>query len=561
MNTASRLSRADLKHALSSLGTEHVAPDMMLHLLRELERHQLELELQNHELRETQQELEESRSRYADLYDFAPMACLSLDSRACIQELNLAGGTLLRRDRAYLRGQPFAPFVSPRDISRFLTFIRRCSEGESLSTELGLRIDKSRIEVRLHGTPIEGGGPQGRMCRVAILDITELREMQIRLSLAERLATVGTLAGGVAHEINNPLAFVLAQLDLAVRALQRPGSEATGSGASEDPRSAAALQLLADARLGAERIQDIVKDLSSFARPAEAHTGQVDAQQVMELSVKMAMAEIRPRARLVRDYVDAPAVTADGSRLGQVFLNLLVNAAHAIPEGAPASNEIRLRIWPSQQSVVVEIQDTGHGIESGMLDRIFEPFFTTKSDGQGLGLGLAISHSLVTELGGELTVQSEPGRGSTFRVRLPAAPPPRLASPPPPSPQPQAPLRRGLLLIVDDDRAFGRSLQAMLSGDHDPIYVPSARAALDRIAAGARYDAVICDLMMAEMTGKQFYDELSQRAPDQARRIIFMTGGAYTPVSMDFVAKMSHVVLNKPFKQPELEKLLAPLLQ
>jgi PAS domain S-box-containing protein len=560
MSDAARLSRADLKHALRSIESEPMAPDKMRHLLRELERHQLELEMQNRELRETQQALEESRSRYADLYDFAPMACLSLDRRARIQELNLAGAALLRRERSHLRGQPFAPFVDPQDVSRFLLHVRRCCEGETLSTELTLRINKARVEVRLHGAPLDDGGSHERMCRLAILDITELRKMQVRLSLAERMATVGTLAGGIAHEINNPLAFVLNQLTLTARTLmQQTGAPAEG-GAFGTALTDKMLQSLGDARLGAERIQDIVKALGTFARPTEVNTRQVDVQEVLELSVKMAMVEIHHRARLVRDYADAPPVIADGSRLGQVFLNLLVNAAQSIPEGTAHSNEIRIRVRPSRQSVVVEIQDTGQGIDPGMLNHIFEPFFTTKPAGKGLGLGLAISHSLVTELGGELTVESEPGQGSTFRVCLPAAASPRPSASVLPVHSPE-PLRRATLLIVDDDQSFGRSLQLLLSDSHDAIFLPSARAALDRIESGARYDAILCDLMMAEVTGKQFYEELSQLAPEQARRIIFMTGGAYTPVSLDFVAKHSHIVLTKPFKRPDLEQLLTPLLE
>ena len=564
MSRYARLSRPDLKQALNSLESEPLDQDELKHLLHELQRHQLELEMQNEQIQEAQQALEESRSRYADLYDFAPMACLSLDSRACIQDLNLAAAALLRRERSYLRGQPFTPFVALADMSRFLEQVRLCTQGETVSTELGLKIGGQRIEVQFHGAPLEAAASQGGTCRVALLDITELRQMQVRLSLAERLAAVGSLAAGIAHEINNPLAFLMTHLDLATRALDRGGNSSaapvTAPPQEESATAGSPLKLLTEARLGAERIRDIVKDLSTFSRPAEERSGRVDVQQVLELSVKMAMGEIRHRAQLVRDYAQVPEVIADGSRLGQVFLNLLVNAAQAIPEGAGDRNEIRLRLYRAEQAVLVEIHDTGAGIAPAMLDRIFEPFFTTKSQGMGLGLGLAISHSMVAELGGELTVVSEPGRGSTFRVRLPVAPSIRPTAAPPPAESPGA-TRRGRVLIVDDQVSFGQSLRMLLAPDHDATYLSSAREALAQLEAGARYDVILCDLMMADMTGRQLYEALCQRLPEQARRMIFMTGGAFTPSSIDFVATMSGSILKKPFKQAELEQLLVPLLQ
>ena len=560
MSRNSRLSRSDLMRALNSLESDPSSTDELKHLLHELQRHQLELELQNQQIQETQQALEESRSRYADLYDFAPMACFSLDSRACIQDLNLAGAALLGHERSFLRGKPFTPFVVPAEVSRFLVQVRLCTQGQSVSTELGLRIGQARIEVQFHGAPLEGEGARGSMCRVALLDITELRQMQARLSLAERLAAMGSLAAGIAHEINNPLAFVMSNLELATRALsQRDAAPSPPGPLDENAAAGSPLKLLTEARQGTERIRDIVKDLGTFSRPSEERVSRVDVRQVLELSVKMAMGQIRHRAQLVRDYAEVPAVTADGSRLGQVFLNLLVNAAHAIPEGAVDRNEIRLRLRSSEDSVLVEVQDTGQGISSAMVDRIFEPFFTTKSQGMGLGLGLAISHSLVTELGGELTVESEPGRGSTFRIRLPAALPAQPA-PVPPVESPSV-TRRGRVLIVDDHVSFGQSLRMLLSPMHDVTYLPSARKALAQLEAGERYDAILCDLMMTDMTGRQLHEEISQRMPEQALRMIFMTGGAFTPASVDFAGRMSSSVLLKPFQLTELELLLNPLLR
>jgi CheY-like chemotaxis protein len=238
-----------------------------------------------------------------------------------------------------------------------------------------------------------------------------------------------------------------------------------------------------------------------------------------------------------------------------------VNAAQAIPEGAALQNEIRVRVRTEEHAVLVQIQDTGEGMPPNILERVFEPFFTTKPAGKGMGLGLAISHNMASQLGGTITVESQPGRGSTFTVRLPAAPPMREAPavhPPQhiPSPAP----RRGKILIVDDELRFGQTLQLLLSTAHEATYTPRATEALAWIQGGRQYDVILCDLMMADVTGKQFYEELCQLSPGLASRVIFMTGGAYTPASLDFVARMTNPLLTKPFKSEDLDKLLAPLL-
>ena len=557
------MTRADLVQAMHSLESNPTAPEELKHLLRELQRHQLELELQNVELRAAQQALEESRNRYMELYDFAPMACVSLNARACIQDLNLTGAALLRQDRAFLQGLPFTPFVDPADVSRFLLHVRQCIAGETLSTELRLRVAGSHVEVRLHSAPLQDGTNE-RMCRTAIIDITELRQMQLRLSLSERLATVGTIAAGIAHEINNPLAFLMGNLTLTTRTLQAQAATPEVPPLTGAPEALApaeqALKFVAEAQSGAERIQAIVKDLGAFARPADTTSRRVNVQQVLELSVKMAMPEIRHRAQLVRDYSDVPEITADGAQLGQVFLNLLVNAAQAIPEGAAHLHEIRLRVRPTEGAVLVQIQDTGEGIPSHILDRVFDTFFTTKPPGKSMGLGLAISHSLVSQMGGTLTAESQLGRGSTFSVRFPATLPVPSASEATLRKQPSPTPQRAQILIVDDEPQFGKTLRMLLGLSHEATYTSSAREALRWIQDGRRYDAILCDLMMAEVTGRQFYEELCQHAPELAHRVIFMTGGAYTPTSQDFVSRMTNPLLTKPFKPEAVEKLLEPLL-
>ena len=247
-------------------------------------------------------------------------------------------------------------------------------------------------------------------------DFTERKHMQAQLMLGDRLASMGMLAAGIAHELNNPLSYVLSNLDFLHRAL----------GPIPRPLGAEELleyqQVLEDAREGSERMRQIVRQLKVFSRVDDAHDEPVDLHRVLDSVTQMAASEIRPRARLVKQYGIVPAVRGNEGKLFQVFLNLVINAAHAIPEGLTDTHEIRLisRV-DADGRVVVEVRDTGLGIAPEHVRRIFDPFFTTKAPGQGTGLGLSICDTIVRALGGTIRVESTPGHGATFHVALHAA--------------------------------------------------------------------------------------------------------------------------------------------
>jgi signal transduction histidine kinase len=250
---------------------------------------------------------------------------------------------------------------------------------------------------------------------VTARDITARKQMQARLLLADRLASVGTLAAGVAHEINNPLAFVLSNLGFLEEDFRRLRGALPGEQLHELE------QILRETREGADRVRHIVHDLRTLSRDEGEELSIVDVCGVVESSVGLVRNELRHRARVVKDLEPVPLVWASEGRLGQVLLNLLINAAHALPTGHPDRNEVRVRVRAIADHVVIEVVDTGEGIAPEIRDRIFDPFFTTKPVGTGTGLGLSICHGIVTSLGGEISVESEVGRGSTFRLSLPAA--------------------------------------------------------------------------------------------------------------------------------------------
>jgi PAS domain S-box-containing protein len=246
-----------------------------------------------------------------------------------------------------------------------------------------------------------------------VRDVTARKESESRLVMNDRLASLGRLAASVGHELNNPLAYQIVNLSLLKRELAKAG-----------PLDTAALErCLEFVRIigeGAMRMRTIVHDLKTLARADSEERVPIDVQSVLDVCANMIELDLSSRARLVKDYRARAFVQAPEARLGQVFLNLLVNAVDSIPSGDVCANEVKIVLEQRSDRVIVEICDTGIGVAEKDRDRIFEPFFTTK-EGTGTGLGLSISHGIVTGLGGTIAVEPRNGAGSVFRVELPAA--------------------------------------------------------------------------------------------------------------------------------------------
>jgi PAS domain S-box-containing protein len=405
--------------------------------------------------------------------------------------------------------------------------------------------------------PIDFDGNEAVL--VVARDLTERVEYQHQLLQRDRMAALGTLSAGVAHEINNPLTYLLVNLEHVLRRLR-------AASASDDPIAelaagtghaalTALVQSLQQAGDGANRVRQIVRDLLTFSQGNVEQRGMIDVRGIVESAVQMAWHEIRHRARLVKSLAEVPPVEANEARIGQVFLNLLVNAAQAIPEGHADQHEIRVLTRTNERGdAVVEVSDTGCGIVPEDMPRIFDPFFTTKGE-RGTGLGLAISHGTVTALRGDIQVKSVPGRGTTFRVTLPSGKAWRATAMP--SSHDLRILARPKLLIIDDERLVGDAIARSLSEDNDVEVVTDAHQALSRIREGRHFDVVLCDLMMPVMTGMDFYAEVVRTEPKLAGRIVFMTGGTFTPRARAFVENVANSCLEKPLDMGKLRSLLA----
>jgi len=390
--------------------------------------------------------------------------------------------------------------------------------------------------------------------------LADLKRTQEQLVAADRRISVGRLAAGVAHEVNNPLAYVSANLRFVSRTLPHLASALAAEGESGAKAVEEMASAVAEAAQGTERIRLIVRSLKSFSRDDEDRRQRLELSGPLEAAIAMGAHEVKQRAKIVREYGPVPQVEANEVRLSQVFLNLLINAAQAIPEGdveQPHSVTVVTRTAPDGRAVV-EVKDTGSGIRPEDLPRLFQPFFTTKAAGVGTGLGLSISQGIVEGLGGRMEVESELGRGSTFRVILPAAAGATAPAPlpvPVPAATPAPALTRGKLLVVDDEPIVCRALARSLRAEFDVETFSSASRALERIEQ-QRFEHILCDVMMPDMSGPAFQAELALRHPDVARRVIFMTGGTFTPETQMFLSRWEGGLLEKPLDFDRLRKLI-----
>jgi signal transduction histidine kinase/CheY-like chemotaxis protein len=446
--------------------------------------------------------------------------------------------------------------IHPEDVERIRGSLDTALSGDAASWSSGYRLrrgDGTFADLLDRGFIVRHDGKPTRMVG-SMADVTHLNRLQAQLIQADRLAGLGLLAAGVGHEINNPLSYVLGNLEHALES--GPFAESPEARTREEE----ARDALREAQEGARRIADIVRSLQLFSRnDAKAPIAPISVDDVVERALKMAENEIRHRARVVRAYEPSPLVLGSASRLGQVCLNLLINAAQALAAGDKEHNEVRVSTGVDTRGrVLITVSDTGPGIRPEDLDRIFDPFFTTKPVGVGTGIGLSVCLGIVRSMDGELTVSSEPGKPTVFTISLPAlsqgkgeeSRAPSLRSPA------VAPGAEKTLLVIDDEVALVSFIARALRGECKVTIATSSRAALARLATGERFDVILCDLMMPGMNGMQFYDECHAHYAELLPRLFFMTGGAFTPEAARFLEALPHPPLQKPMDRDKLRALI-----
>lgn len=370
-------------------------------------------------------------------------------------------------------------------------------------------------------------------------EMVERARVEEELRRAQRLESLGRLAAGLGHEINNPLNFVSGSIEMLDAELTRLRSripEEQWRHLDEVVRTAA---------VGVGRIAQIVSNIKLFSRPPDSPSEAVDIWKTLTWSVKMVEDRLGADVELIIDLADVPPVLGKRIEIEQVFINLLENAVQAVTEKGGPKQRIRVSTRADEDAVVVEIADTGPGLPPDALDKIFDPFFTVKAPEQGTGLGLAVCHAIVTGLGGRIDIRNDAAGGAVVTVRLPAAreedvpPAPVLV---PPRPQPVG--RKGRVLVIDDEPLMLRIMAHALR-EHEVVTVQSAREALE-LYEDHPFDVVFCDVMMPGMSGSAFYAALAEADPGAENRIIFITGGARGVEAQRFLDRVRNECLEKP---------------
>ena len=393
----------------------------------------------------------------------------------------------------------------------------------------------------------------------------------------DRLRTVGRLAAGLAHEVNNPLTFVLAnleslreshqqirrfvrklRLELATHEVLTPQSfDELADDANLQEVLDDAADMLTDCHKGMHRIQEIARSLGTFSRADDNRAEMTDITRIVDDACAMVFNQIRYRARLVKRFDPVPMLALFPGRIAQALVNMLTNAAEAIDGGAYDRHRIVVSAREEDGHVIIGVSDTGVGIQDDDRERIFTPGYTTKAHSGGMGMGLSACKRVAEQHRGQLEVHALAGGGTRFELVLPLdtgldAAEDRHES----RPISEAPLERSRLLIVDDDAMVLSALRRRLRRRCDIVTVLGGAEALAHLSDDPDFDSIVCDLMMPEIDGKSFYDAVKTEHPQLADRIIFMSGGAFTPRLRKFAAAVTNPVLQKPVSREDLEALL-----
>ena len=447
---------------------------------------------------------------------------------------------MVGREEAHVIGHAYEHFVHSEDRDALAL---AASEGRIVRVRVTRPDGRPRIaEISVAGAVSFEGHPATILVS---RDLTDDRMAAEMLARAERLSALGSLAAGLAHEINNPLAYLVLNLH---NFRQDHGPHLTPAAATT----------LAEAIDGAERIARIVTDLRNFSGSDPAVESEileiVDVTSAITSALNIANNELRHRAMVNRSLTPGARVLAREGPLVQVFVSLLVNAAQAIPEGDARQNRINIGSDIRDGTIVVHVSDSGVGIPTNELDRVFDPFFTSKPRTEGSGLGLSIARRIIEGFDGTIEIASTVRVGTTVTITLPhiGDVPIRPTEAPAPS---IGPTRCARILVVDDEpqivRALGRVLRA-----HEVVTAHSWDEAVQALDEANEFEVVLCDLMMPGQSGPELFHHAVAARPSLSTRFLFMTGGAFADSILDFLKTWRLPVLQKPFDPKELLVLI-----
>jgi len=471
--------------------------------------------------------------RHGRLFEHAVDAIFTVDETGHFTSVNLIMERAMGNRRSDMLGKHCCDMLEPSQRAIALRLLEGTLAGKRQRTELSYRDVAGRDRIgSITATPIvEHGRVTGALCIVR--DVTQERRFADELRQREKLAAVGQLVSGVAHELNNPLAGISAFAQLL-----------EGAG----PLTPEQRDAVNTIHMEAKRAAKIVSSLLLFSRQRQPERSAVDVNRVIIDTLALRRFVLSTEQIEVVTDLDAelPQTWADPFQLQQVLLNLLVNAEHAL-RGRQGKRRITLRTRRLGERIVASIADNGPGMSEEMLGRIFEPFFTTKAVGEGSGLGLAISHGIVRQHGGKLRARSSVGAGASFEIDLPVLAGQGDASHSAAAGDAEEIPRHRRFLIVDSEPAVRQGLQMHLrrTGCFADA-VGDANAALALLSTRS-YGAIFLDLHVDEFRGESLFYELVERDPDHAGRVIFATGDLESPPLRHFLQSAGRPFIGKPF--------------
>lgn len=524
-----------------------------------------ELKQREAELSAKVHQLETTEALKSAIVDHALAALVSTDAEGRIVEFNPAAEAMFGHRRADVIGRPVGDtLIPPRHRAAHDAGMKRVSAGGAARI-MGRRVEMSALRADGSEFPVEmvlwrteSGG--AAYYTASMSDLTarqdaarEIERQREALRQSEKLTAMGSLLAGVAHELNNPLAIVLGRAALLEEK------------AGDDPALAALAQDLRRIREAAERCGRIVRTFLNMARSKPTQREAVTVNDLVRAAADILAYTYRSHGVVLELNLpdDLPAVMADGDQIGQVVLNLLVNAQQALSE---LDGERRVRVTSGveprrehrEPRVWLRVADSGPGVPDAVRERIFEPFFTTKAEGLGTGLGLAVSRSIVREHGGDLQLEVGTG-GASFRLSLPISGQ-AVATDSIPAPLDTPAAAQARVLVVDDEPEIADLVRELLEGaNHEVVTAESGAVALAMLGE-ARFDAIVSDLHMPDVDGAALWREVRARDPALARRMLFVTGDTLSPSVRQFLDDARCPGLAKPFTRADLLAQVAALL-
>jgi two-component system NtrC family sensor kinase len=484
--------------------------------------------------------LARSEARYRHLVESASDAIVTLDANGRFTTVNHAAENISGYKREELVGQWFAPMLPDDDLPKALGHFQQALAGETglFETQFYRKDGETRIISVTYSTPQKD---EEVLC--LIRDVTDQKMLQEQLIQSEKMSAIGQLVSGVAHELNNPLAGISAFAQLLLAEKRFPPDQRT-----------AAETIYSEAR----RASRIVQNLLTFARQHKAEKVQTSINQVLDDTLELRGYELRVRGIDVRREYDEslPDTMADAHQLQQVFLNLITNAEQAMEQRDGHHHRLTVRTRRNADTIRIEVEDTGAGIPANLVERIFNPFFTTKPTGSGTGLGLSISLGIVREHEGRIWAENPPSGGARFIVEIPITAPRTSGEHAALAPVAQHGIDNLRVLVVDDEASVRVSLQRYLAGKgHEVETTASGEDALSRLKI-SKYDAVIVDMRMPDLSGEQLFERLRSNDPSHAERVIFTTGDLVNEQMRRFLDGTGRPCVPKPFEFSSFDQAL-----